>query len=252
MILEDSGDFEADNLYGVRVSSDKYQLFLDFRGGTTWTMSAAIERCPAGMTSLPGGACVQECRTENKLFVNPNTGQCLPCTPLTCDIGQTLVPCTWESDAYCMTCPVVAGTTFSMPGTCDSSSRRPVPPCQPGRYAVAGGAYCEACPEFSATLFAGAVRLEQCKCMDGLIRRNGVCVGEGLYTFEQACPTSCPLPRWAVIVPGRPCEWQCDIGFYHDTKASFYNKCKLCLTGSTPNNNFRLSRGDDDGPISCE
>lgn len=135
--------------------------------------------------------------------------------------------------------------TYAVNGTCDATLLRRVPPCQAGYYAV-NGDYCELCPAYTATRLAGAVRPEQCKCADGLVRRNGVCAAERLYEFE-TCGDCAALPNNATRLAGTDvCRWACRDGFYRDTLAGFADQCRPCMGGGA------RTPGDDDSPWSCE
>ena len=249
MVLESDGQFEADGLEWVEATADT-TLSLWFTGGVKWTVAAGQAKCPVDWTSLVGGGCIVECRRSNGMFVDMETGACRPCTTLSCGVGQQAVACTAESDGYCQACPAVLGLAYSQAGNCEATTKRPVPPCTPGWYAVASGLYCELCPEYTATRLAGAGRIEQCKCLDGLSRRGGACVGERLYDFEEnrlcAGGSSCALPGNAGLVQAETCGWACNTGYYRDTLAGFQDQCRPCKSTGT------RTRGDDDQPWSCE
>jgi hypothetical protein len=248
MVRESDGAFEADDLVLLEVSDDELTLALWFKGGTKWTVTAGQERCGPDWTSLAGGACSVECRRSNQKYVDQATGLCVACTQVACGVGQRAVACTGTSDAYCEACPSAAGLAYTQAGSCEGSTRRPVPPCSAGWYAASSGLYCNPCPEFSATRRAGATRVEQCRCLDGLVRREGLCVGERLYDFEEnrVCATSCALPANARVVSLEVCAWECNTGYYRDTFAGFSEQCRPCLlVGAT-------TKGDDDEPWSCE
>ena len=148
-------------------------------------------------------------------------------------------------------CTASAALVYSVDGTCDEAVLRPIPPCEAGWYLLAGAGYCAPCPPFTATLFPGATRAEQCKCVEGMARRGGECVGEDLYEFEPSCLGSeaCSVPRDALIrTDGGPtCGWVCRPGHYRDTRAGFLDQCRPCLLPGADR-----TRGDDDEPWSCE
>ena len=277
--------FEADELEQVALT-DPFTLRLLFRGGYEMLLEAAQEPCPDGRTSLAGGECTLECRWLDlsgrpARYVDAGTGACRACTRPACGEGEELALCTPRADGVCRRCalwkdpvcaagPCPAGCTrcavaggnctctanaslvYSVDGTCDEAVLRPVPPCGAGWYLLlAGGAgYCAPCPPFTATLFPGATRAEQCKCVEGMARRGGACVGEDLYEFEPSCLGSeaCSVPRNALVrTDGGPtCGWVCQAGYYRDTMAGFMDQCRPCLGGSG------RTRGDDDEPWSCE
>lgn len=279
------GGFEADELLEAG-RPDEFTLRLVFRGGGVLRLEAAQEPCPEGLTSLGGGACTVECRWRDLAgrparYVDQATGECRACSRPVCGRGEELAACTPRMDAYCRRCPLWAdpacgsgcllGTNetctscarqgggctclsranlvYSEDGTCDDTVLRALPPCRAGWY-LSGAGYCVACPAFTATLLAGASRVEQCKCLPGMARRAGVCVGEELYEFESSCLGSeaCSVPRNAEVrTDGGPtCGWQCLAGHYRDTRAGFLDQCRPCLGGSG------RTRGDDDEPWSCE
>lgn len=244
MVRESDGQFEADELAWVEVT-DVFTLSLWFKSGVKWTVAAEQEACPSDWTSLAGGDCTVECRRSNRKYVEPSTGVCKPCTSLACGVGQEGVACSAGSDGFCQACQSVEGRVYSQAGTCESSTRRPVPPCTPGWYSM--GAYCEPCPAYTATRRPGATRVEQCKCLEGLSRRDGDCVGERLYDFREVrlCPGSCALPGNAVLTRAEKCVWECNTGYYRDTLAGFADQCRPCRAGTE-------TRGDDDQPWSCE
>jgi hypothetical protein len=246
MVWETDGQFEADDLAWVELT-DEFTLHLWFKGGVRWTVEAGQERCPADWTSLAGGECIMECRRSNGKYVDPSTGVCRACTSLACGVGQEAVACGADTDGYCTACENTSGLVYTQAGLCEASTRHPAPPCLPGWYAVASGLYCELCPEYTATRLAGAGRIEQCKCLDGLSRRDGDCVGERLNEFEETrvCAGSCPLPGHARLVRAEACVWECNAGYYRDTWAGFADQCRPCRSGT-------LTNGDDDQPWSCE
>lgn len=261
LIVKEAGaGFEADLLLNVSAEASAFELVLRFRDGTVWTVPAAQTVCPTGWTSVAGGPCTVECAWKDSAgqavrYVNRTTGECRLCTSgLVCGVGEELVECSGEADAFCRSCGVARdGLVFTVPGACGEETMRPAPPCDAGWYTVGAGLYCEPCPEYSATRFGLATRAEQCKCLDGLARRDGGCVGESFYEFE-ACPKgSCTLPGNAVRLPGTDaCRWACNVGYYRDTLAGFADQCRPCLVprGSQPI--AWRTRGDDDSPWSCE
>ena len=256
MVREDTGEFEVDSLFGLDMLSDEV-LILAFQDGTIWVVQAAQEPCPQDRTSLPGGACTVECRWKDPAgrptqFVDLATGLCRACTTPVCGRGQVLETCTPTTDGRCRACEITPNETYSIAGTCDPGARKPTPPCKPGWYLVASGLYCEVCPPFTATRFAGAVRLEQCKCLDGLVKRMGQgCVADGPYDrFDTAtCAAgTCRIPKnaQATLDDAETCGWACNAGYYRDTLAGFVDQCRPCLVGAG------RTRGDDDEPWSCE
>ena len=255
MIKEDVGGFEVDGLLYVELMNPA-DMVLGFLGNVQWFVTAQQQACPQDTTSLYGGSCTLECRWKDNAdkpsqYVDLRTGACRACAAPVCGYGQEAVACTPTADAYCRACANVTGQAYSVAGTCDAGVRRPVPPCQAGWYASGGALeYCEPCPPYTATLYSGAVRREQCRCLDGLTRKNGTCVGEGLYEFESSCAgrNECKVPGNAQLLPGDgvACRWACNAGYYRDSVAGFQDQCRACLGG------LRRTRGDDDGPWSCE
>ena len=248
MVRESDGAFEADDLVFLEVSVDALTLGLWFAGGIKWTVTAGQEACGPDWTSLAGGGCSVECRQSNGEYVDPSTGACTACSSLACGVGRREVACTGDHDAYCEACPSVQGLAYTQAGSCEGTTRRPVPPCTAGWYAASSGLYCNLCPDFTETRLAGATRAEQCRCLDGLVRRAGACVGERLYDFEESrvCAASCALPAHSRLVRPETCAWECDTGYYRDTLVGFADQCRPCrLAGAT-------TRGDDDQPWSCE
>jgi hypothetical protein len=176
------------------------------------------------------------------------TGECRLCSVLSCGVGFEPVLCTAEADGYCRPCASVAGLVYTVAGTCEPTTMRKPAPCEAGSYAVPGGAYCEVCPLYTSTRFAGANRTEQCKCLAGLVRKGGRCVAEDLFRFEDACVLdgACSVPANARVTTGYACAWECNAGYYRDSLAGFASQCRPCLIGSG------RTRGDDDSPWSCE
>jgi hypothetical protein len=115
---------------------------------------------------------------------------------------------------------------------------------------VDSGLFCEQCPVYTTTRFPGATRQEQCKCVNGMVRKGGAgCVAERLFEFDTVCAGSmCQAPNNARprTDDGVTCGWTCNNGFYKDSQAGFMDSCRQCLVGAgrTP--------GDDDEPWSCE
>ena len=152
---------------------------------------------------------------------------------------------------YCNVCRKRAVLTYSVLGTCEASTLSEMAPCRAGWY-LGGGGFCVRCPQFTATLFDGATRVEQCKCLDGMVRRGpGDCVADGPYERfdDDACVDgTCRLPRnaRARLDDAETCGWACNAGFYRDSNAGFLDQCRPCLGGSG------RTRGDDGEPWSCE
>jgi hypothetical protein len=270
MVKETDGSFEADALAGVD-ATDAFTLRLYFEGGILWEVPAAQAECAADYTSLAGGDCSVGCRWLSTAgvpaqYVDNATGLCRACTPgLACGVGQERVACTARRDAYCRACPSLAGRTvlvevsyvplvYTIAGTCGEDTLKPgAAVCPLGWYASPAGAWCEKCPPFTITGGNNALRLEQCRCAPGLWRRDGRCVADSLYAFDNACPAgSCRLPRNAESVGA--CQWICRTGFYRDTRAGFDDQCRPCLTRSPREQTSFVawvSQGDDDSPYSC-
>lgn len=257
VVREGIGGFESDLVELVQASADRLALFIRFIGGEVWTVRAAEEACASGYTSLPGGECTLECAWKSSegvpaRFVDRGTGLCKVCSVLSCGFGFEPVLCTPETDGYCRPCTGVAGMVYIVAGTCERTTMRKAAPCEAGSYAV-GGAYCEPCPLYTSTRFAGANRTEQCKCLDGLVRRDGGCVGEALYEYDaEVCSRvgGCEVPGNARVLPdgfgGEACRWTCNAGYYRDRMAGLADQCRRCLSGGVQ------TSGDDDSPWSCE
>jgi hypothetical protein len=261
VVREGTGVFEESDLVEqVQVSADRLALLIRFVGGEVWTVRAAEEACASGYTSLPGGECTLECVWKSSAGVptryvdRSTTGECRLCSVLNCGVGFEPVLCTAEADGYCRPCASVAGLVYTVAGTCEPTTMRKPAPCEAGSYAVPGGAYyCEVCPLYTSTRFAGANRTEQCKCLDGLARRDGGCVGEGLYGYDAGVCSrvgGCEVPGNARVLPvgygGEACRWACNAGYYRDRLAGFADQCRRCLSGGV------RTSGDDDSPWSCE
>lgn len=258
IVGESQGGFEADAL--ITVGVEGFMVVLGF-AGEVWRVPAAQQECASGFTSLAGGACTIECPWQDSLgaavrYVDRSTGLCQACSVPVCGLGFEPVLCTSEMDGYCRACaPLESGLVYVVPGTCEPTARRRVSPCVAGFYAAGiGGGYCEECPPFTSTRFGGAVRVEQCKCLDGLTRqRDGTCKGEGLFEYDAGVCTrvgGCQVPANARLLPagfgGEACVWTCNNGYYRDSSAGFASQCRVCLTGGV------LTNGDDDSPWSCE
>lgn len=272
-----SGGFEADDLLDVDLAGDEFTLRLIFNGGATWYISALQDRCPDDFTSVDGGDCVLECtwlssgRVATR-FVNQSTGACTPCSTLQCGYGERFTLCSRDADSYCSACPSLAGTgwVYSQMGTCDPASWKLAVPCAPGYYAEPGGRFCEICPDFTSTQRAGATDVQQCKCVRGLVRRGGRCVGTELFEFEGvvagqplACVAKnvsgvCVAPKNGVLTSTESdvaCTWECNAGFYRDTGAGWEEQCRQCLVPSGAGAWGAVAwttRGDDDARRSCE
>jgi hypothetical protein len=262
---ESEAQFEADELLFVATQEcwpwnaepcmNRRPVILLFRSGWTWVLTASEEACPDERTSLMGAACTVECRWRDAgnrpaQFVDNTTGLCRPCSALLCGRGQELVLCTPKTDAFCRSCAPAVNSTYVEAGTCDAGNLRPVPPCEAGWYLAESGLHCERCPAYTATLFAGATRREQCKCVHGMIRgQGGGCLAERLFEFDTVCAGSaCQVPTNARprTDDGVACGWTCNNGFYRDSRAGFADSCRPCLIGAG------RTRGDNDEPWSCE
>jgi hypothetical protein len=250
MIKEADGGFEADALLGLD-TSDRFTLRLYFQMGVMWSVAASQAECLEGWTSRAGGDCSVACPANDEAgtpvqYVERATGSCLPCPPVACGIGQEPVSCTSTAPGYCRTCPTAAGMAYAQAGSCEASTLRLVAPCNAGWYTSPDGRYCEACPQYTTTLHGGATRFEQCKCLPGLSRRNGACIGEELYDFESACAQDCRVPQRASRTSEYACRWECNAGYYRDPSAGLDDQCRPCLSIGT------RTRGDDASPWSCE
>jgi len=277
MVQEAAGGFEADDLLDVDLAGDEFTVRLMFKGNTTWYISALQDRCPDDWTSMDGGDCTVECRWLSgggvaSRYVNQSSGVCVPCSTLQCGFGEVFQLCTRTTDSVCSPCPSLAGTgwVYSSVGTCDPVSWKRAPPCGVGYYAEASGRFCEICPAFTSTVRAGATDIRQCKCLPGLVRRAGRCVGTEMFEFEGvvagqplACAAKnasdgCVAPRNAnVTSTGRDvaCMWECGPGFYRDTGAGWEDQCRPCLgppTAASWGVVAWTTRGDDDTRRSCE
>ena len=268
-----SSTLEADELASVRLGgdSDISELLLEFRDGTVWSVVANVEPCPDGTTSERGGDCAVACvwRADGAgYYVDRLTGACVSCAAagagLVCTAGEEKVLCTRDAPPKCRKCPVVGekGRKYVELGKCDEDLTRYVVPCPVGYYKNAQSDYCDRCPdELSTTVFAGATRVEQCKCLDGLrlSKELGRCVGEELYVYEDgvcvASPAMCNVPPHARLVDGGTgrgrCVWECDVGYYHAIDGPWMEKCQECKLGAGDIGNA-TTRGDSDSPWSCE
>jgi hypothetical protein len=163
-----------------------FEVRVGLAGGGGLRFEAASAACEPGSTSVPGGACTLPC-ARGLNYVDPAGGACVPCGAPACAVGELAVACGASAPARCEPCPPApAGSVYTVPGECGPGTLRPAPPCAPGWYGV-GGAYCELCPPFSATLLAGAVRAEQCKCWPGFRRGPGR-AGRGRSTRSRSRP----------------------------------------------------------------
>jgi hypothetical protein len=258
VVREGIGGFESDQLDTVGVEDGGgFTLVLAFKGsGEVWRVPAAQEPCPDGYTSLAGGACTVECPWKDSMgvparYVDRSTGLCRACSTPSCGLGFEPVLCTAWEDGYCRAC--ADNGTFVVAGTCEKTAMRRATPCEAGFYAVEGGYYCEECPPFTSTRFGGAGRVEQCKCLDGLVRQDGACKGDGLFEYEAsvcARTGACLVPPNAGLLAGgyggESCKWACNAGYYRDRMAGLVSQCRMCLNGGV------RTRGDDDSPWSCE
>jgi hypothetical protein len=250
-----SAGFEADDVSWVELSADRYTLRLGFRDGRVWTVRAGSEACPQDTTSRDGGDCAVQCEWLEGAgsYVNRTSGACVQCVAATgCGVGTEPAVCERDGPGWCRPCPALeAGKRYMEAGVCGRAVY--MAPCPVGFW---GEGVCEPCPPFTTTWLAGAVRVEQCKCVAGLVRRGGgVCVADNpLYLFEAGggvCADVCPVPGNATLVAvrgvdGRPCVWRCNAGFYRETLAG---QCRACQAAVGK----RLATsGDDDSPLSCE
>ena len=258
-------DFQAESVARV-TSPGVFTVQLEFWDGSAQNVKALERPCPDDTTSLAGGDCTVACKLGEGHFVDPVSGGCTPCVQLQCGAGQEFVGCNRTRQGYCRDCEFYhdSGKVFIQSGTCLEMFMRLVPPCKAGYYKSANGNYCSQCPLRTSTLLDGAGRVEQCKCVPGLARRNGGCAGEFLYDLEGpatigsqlACETVCAsttsLPRNARWTGDsrRVCAWECNIGFYHDTQAGWDDKCRACM--DTNYSAVFTTRGDYDAPMSCE
>jgi hypothetical protein len=166
-------------------------------------------------------------------------------------VNRTLVRETARDTRFCQ-CLVRSNQTYAMGGTCDPDTLRPTPPCDAGWYAIGTSPrYCTQCPAYTTTLYGGATRLEQCRCLDGLVKRNGECVLlEDVYELDGACAsqTACLVPSNARLLAwaGKACRWACNAGYYRDSLAGLRDQCRPCRIGQG------RTSGDDDEPWSCE
>lgn len=164
--------------------------------------------------------------------------------------GAANLPSNNARDTRACDCRAWSNLTYTVDGTCEASTLSRLPPCRAGWYLLPSQAYCARCPAYTATLFEGAARPEQCKCEDGMVRRAGACVADGPYErFDEACLAgTCRLPRnaQARLDDAETCGWVCNAGYYRDTRAGFMDQCRACLIG------LGRTRGDDDEPWSCE
>ena len=258
--MSEAGDagFEADDLAGVS-APDAFSLMLAFRDGFVWVVRALEEECPDDWTSLDGGDCTTPCVWRSELggpgqFVNQSTGACVPCAGLACGVGRYQIPCTRTGPAVCASCPSLDdGKVYVKAADCTPSLRRYLPPCPAGFYLDSVAGWCEQCPRFSTTVAGGAVRPEQCKCVQGFVRRGGLCVTDDpLYEFGLACAWNCTVPANARLLAvrdryGKACPWTCNTGFFKTPAAPLRGKCSPCVGSGVA-----LSNGDDNSPLSCE
>lgn len=262
MVKESDGLFEADELLDVD-TPDELTLRLVFDTGAVWYVYAEQAVCPLDFTSAAGGDCLVNCPWLSSSFlparfVNRTTGACVQCNQTDCGYGEEFVACTRERDGYCRPCAARPGEAgvYMTKGTCeDVAWRTGSPPCAPGYYAAGEGRYCERCPEFTSTWFAGATDIRQCKCQEGLVLRwDRRCVAERLYEFDVACAArgACRAPPHARLVGGDSvgCRFECLEGYYHRTGAGWLDKCTPCFTDDV--DFVATTRGDDDEPWSCE
>ena len=246
---------------------NNYRLELRFRDGTVWELEASTTPCGDDFTSRTGGDCAVGCvwRADGLgSYVDPATGACVPCAEgrgrVVCGVGEELAECTRTGPARCEPCPnrSSTGKVYAVAGRCDEDEMRYLPPCPVGFYADGDGRLCLACPDpLSTTVFAGATRVEQCKCRRGLRRDTGGggCVGRDLYAYERgACireGSPCQMPPNATLVDPVRCRWECGAGLFLRTSAGWLDKCERCERAPS-DGGVALTRGDDDAPLSCE
>lgn len=247
-------------------------VLLVFKDGTRWTLAANEEPCADDFTSNRGGDCAIGCawRADGLgSYVNRATGACVSCADAraatVCGVGERLAECTREAPAKCEACPLQGGgllvsntnrtKVYTKPGQCDEDEMQYTPPCPRGFYLGLDGRYCKACPDpLSTTVLAGATRVEQCKCKQGLVlsAELGRCIGEELYAYDiGACVSECNHPPNSTVTDSVRCKWACDLGLYHSREAGWLDKCQPCWRD--PADTGRpATRGDDDSPRSCE
>ena len=254
VMSETGGGFEADDVIGVELSADRHTLRLGFRDGRVWTVRAGAEACPEDRTSRDGGDCAVQCEwlAGSGSYVNRTSGACVKCVAAAgCGLGTEPAVCTRDSQGWCRPCPALrAGMRYMEAGVCGRAVY--LAPCPVGFW---GQGVCEPCPLFTTTALAGATRVEQCKCVAGLVRRGGLCVADNpLYAFGAGavCADACYLPGNASLVAvrgmgGQPCVWRCNAGFYKQTLSLQCKPCEAAGSGRS-----LVTSGDDDSPLSCE
>jgi len=190
-------------------SEEKFQL-----------LSANSSPCPAGTSSLTGGALSsRDCiACDIDLYSDVVSGSCKNCSTFACELpGQLLVPCQADRDAFCGACTnKPSGNTqyvgpSSVAGTALGGGDCPwtyTPPCPVGYYASEG--LCSSCPPWSTTASAGGTSLSQCQCMGYGIWKDSVCVVPG--TSLQLFPVLTSCPDYAVDSPSAICP--CEPGEY--------------------------------------
>ena len=240
-------------------SPNNFSLWLARPAGSgkvsTQALVAQAVPCPDDTTSLDGGECSVPCAFAGGHYVpvDPSSGACVAClNTQPCPLNKTLVPCNRTAQAYCTACPPPpSGYVYITAGSCDEGSVRPSPPCRPGYYQSQW--YCELCQRYSATLYAGAVQVQQCKCIAGFVRSGGLCSAPLLYAFpvNQTCATQpCAVPPNASITDSRLCVWACSSGYYNVSSAGFRDACQPCT--NIPPGRRAITNGDTESPQSCE
>ena len=149
-------------------------------------LSATPATCPAGSSSLTGGALtVGGCISCGRGFYSDAVaGACKNCSMIFCDQpGKMLVPCQPDADSYCGQCTnKPAGNTqyvgaSSITGTSSGGGDCAwafTPPCPKAYYAKDG--LCFNCPAWCTTAVAGSTSLSHCFCMGNGIWEDGKCI----------------------------------------------------------------------------
>ena len=190
--------------------------------------------CPAGSSSLPGGALsVAGCISCGSGFYSDAAGSCKECSLLFCNQpGKLLVPCQLDADAYCGTCTnKPAGNTVyvgpsSITGTSSGGGDCAwayTPPCPKGYYASSG--LCVNCPAWSSTAAAGSTSLNQCTCLGNGAWKDGICVVPASLDIFPLLP-SCSA--YTVDSPDGICP--CEAGEYIEQINP--KVCTICQAGT--------------------